>query len=51
MSTKVKNSPLELTLSANHSERPDGVEIYWYNNCGEDWIGNSNSYFTFVLIL
>ena len=48
---KVKNSPLELTLSANHSERPDGVDIYWYNNCGEDWIGNSNSYFTFVLIL
>ena len=48
---KVKNSPLELTLSANHSDNPEGVEIYWYSNCGEDCMGNSNSYFTFTLIV
>ena len=45
----VKNSPLDFTLSANHSESPDGVDMYWYSNCGEDWNGNSNSYFTFTL--
>jgi hypothetical protein len=25
----VKNSPREFTLSANHSDNPDGVEIYY----------------------
>jgi len=30
-------------LSANHSERPEGVKRYWYRSEGDDLIANSIS--------
>jgi hypothetical protein len=47
---KLKISPREFTLSANHSDSPDGVDRYWYNNWGEDCITNSISNFNLSLI-
>src|SRR5690606_19671555 len=48
---KVKISPREFTLSAYHSERPDGVDIYWYSNWGDACMTNSISNLTFSLII
>src|SRR5690606_17625461 len=47
---KVNTSPREFTLSAYHSDSPEGVEIYWYNSWGEACMTNSISNFTLSFI-